>query len=326
MERFSPIVRNPHLLTIAAALWPRTLDEERFPVTAELVRTEPDAQVLVHTQRPPQAQGEVVLVHGLEGSSNAPYMRGMAQAALEAGFAVHRFNLRGCGGTEFLAPTFYHSGQTSDLFSFLMRLDRQRRTPVFLVGFSLGGNIALKLAGELEEDGDRLLAGVCAISTPIDLAAAARRLAAPVNRLYRWRFLRSMKNRVRTKRRAVPGLYPEANLAGISSVWEFDDRVTAPEHGFRNAEHYYQTQSSRLFLGAIRVPTLLIQAQDDPLVPFHLFAHPAIRANSNLELLAPAHGGHLGFLSRRRPRFWVDRVVVAWMVEKKNALRPGTVL
>ena len=327
MEPFRPLISNPHLLTIAASLWPRTVDERRFPVEAKLHRTEPDVQVLIHTQRPrSRPRGEVVFLHGLEGSSSAGYMRSMAQAALEAGLVTHRFNLRSCGGTEFLSPTSYHSGQTSDLFAFLMELDRQRRTPVFLVGFSLGGNIVLKLAGELGADANRLLTGVCVISPPIDLAACARRLGELQNRLYEWGFLRSLKKRVRLKSHAVPGLYPAVDLAGISSIWEFDDRITAPHCGFGNAERYYRTQSSQLFLDAIRVPALVIQAQDDPLVPFGLFSHSAIRSNPNLELLAPAHGGHLGFVSRGRPRFWLDAVVVAWVLEKQNALRQGTVV
>jgi len=281
----------------------------------------------VHTQRPERApRGEVILVHGLEGSSDSGYMRGLSQQALEARFITHRLNLRGCGGTEFLAPTLYHAGLTTDLFSLLIDLDRQQRTPVFLVGFSIGGNLVLKMAGELGEDANRLIAGVCAVSTPIDLTAAARRLGEPGNRLYdRW-FLRSMKRRLRRRNRVMPDRFPLEGLNRVSKVLEFDDLFTAPHSGFRGALHYYQTQSATRFLADIRVPALLIQAKDDPLIPFRIFHHPAIADNRRIELLATDHGGHMGFLSRRRPLLWLDRQVVAWMLRLRNEFQTGAVL
>ncbi len=176
---FRPAFRNPHLATILTTFWPRTLDTRRYPVHSRLFHTESGVQVLIDTQQPENPRGEVVLVHGLEGSSHAPYMRSMAQALLEDGFTVHRTNIRSCGGTEFLCSTLYHAGLTKDIFAILTDLDRQRRTPVFLVGFSLGGNQALKMAGELGGDAHRLLAGVVAISTPIDLAECGRGLSHP---------------------------------------------------------------------------------------------------------------------------------------------------
>ena len=311
---YYPIFRNPDLATIAAAFWPRTLNESLYPVQARLFHTETDVRVLVHSQAPPgDARGDVVLVHGLEGSSLSGYMRSMAQTLLEQGYRVHRFNIRTCGGTEFLCRTLYHAGLTSDLLFFLLDLDRRRRTPVHLVGFSLGGNLSLKLAGELGHDAARLLHSVCAVSTPIDLLTSARRIDAPRNRVYQWWFLRGMKRRLRLRRAILQGVVPLEGLDKVRSLYEFDDRFTAPSFGFRSAEHYYQTQSALNFLPAIRVPALLVQAKDDPLIPYSCFQDGRLAANPNLRLLATEHGGHLGYLSRPLPRFWVDGVALWWI-------------
>jgi hypothetical protein len=316
LQPFVPLFSNPHLQTLAAHFWPRRLEQRRFPVEAKLYRTQPEVRVLVHTQRPARAAlGQAVLVHGLEGSSNSGYMRSMAQAALEAGLAVHRVNLRSCGGTEALSATGYHSGLTGDLLFLLRKLAQEGPAPVFLIGYSLGGNLALKLAGELGEEARPLLAGVCAISTPIDLAACAHRLGAPENWAYEQRFLRSLKRRVRVRQRHWPGRFSLDDLDSIRSIVDFDDRITAPAFGFRDAAHYYATQSAAGFLERIRVPGLLVQAKDDPVVPFDIFEQPGISENPNLELLAVEHGGHVGFLARRRPRLWADRVVLEWILE-----------
>lgn len=311
---YYPVFRNPDLTTIAAAFWPRALDESFYPVQAKLYHTEADVRVLVHSQTPPgDAHGDVVLVHGLEGSSLSGYMRSMAQTLLEAGYRVHRFNIRTCGGTEFLCRTLYHAGLTSDLLFFLLDLDRQRRTPVYLVGFSLGGNMSLKLAGELGNDAARLLHGVCAVSAPVDLLACARRIDAPRNRIYQWWFLRSMKRRLRLRRAILEGVVSLDGLNKVRSIFEFDDRFTAPSFGFRGARHYYETQSALNFLPSIRVPALLVQAKDDPLIPYSSFQDRRLGANPHLRLLATRHGGHLGYLSKPLPRFWVDGVVLQWI-------------
>jgi predicted alpha/beta-fold hydrolase len=323
---FVPFFKNPHLLTIAGNYWQRQLDENRFPVKATLYETEPGVQVLVHSQTPsgPPA-GELILVHGLEGSSAAGYARSLAQAALEAGYAVHRYNMRSCGGTEHLSgTTLYHSGQTSDLLAVIRQL--QGRSPIFLAGFSLGGNVVLKLAGELGESARELIAGVVAVSTPIDLAACVRQLDRRVNFIYSNRFLSRLKQRVRLKQRLAPGLFPIEKLDRVKTVYEFDDQFTALNFGFGTADNYYATQSSKQFLDRIRIPTLLVQAKDDPLIPFEVYNHPAFSQNPCLRLLAVEHGGHLGFVAKGKPRFWLDQVLVQWIGEVRNKVAAGLVL
>jgi len=304
-----PLIKNPHAQTIAGHCWPRPSGARRFPVEKKLYRTEPDVQVLVEVQRPAAApRGEIVLVHGLEGSAGAGYMRSMAACAVQAGYAVHRLNLRSCGGTERLARTVYHGGLTSDLLAVLRALAGQGRTPVWLVGFSLGGNLVAKLAGELGEDARPLLAGVCAASAAIDLEACARRIGQPDNRLYELRFLMLMRARARAVWRSTA-----ADLRGIRSLFEMDDRITAPHNGFHGAEHYYRTQSANQFLERIRVPTLFITAKDDTFIPFRMYDHPAFRQNPHLQLLATVYGGHLGFLAKGRPRLWLDHAIMEWI-------------
>lgn len=305
MAPFVPLLRNPHLLTIAGHFWPRRLDTRCYPVVSEFYESEPGVRVLVRKQQPRgEPRGHIVLVHGLEGSADSGYMLSMAQAGLNAGYAVDRFQLRSCGGTEHLASTLYHAGLTVDVLAYLRRLNR----PVFLIGYSLGGNVVLKLAGELGDGGPALLQGVCAISTPIDLVACGRRIGARENRIYERRFVRKLARKL-----ATAGLFPGADLHRARSLWEFDDEFTAHLWGFGSAQNYYATQSSNGYLDRIRVPALLVQAQDDPLIPFEVFRHPALAANPNIELLVSPHGGHLGFLSRRSPRFWSDSVVLEWI-------------
>lgn len=292
---------------------------------AKLYDTEPGVQILVESQRPPgKPLAEVVLVHGLEGSSAGGYARSLAQAALEEGFSCHRYNMRSCGGTEHLSgTTLYHSGQTGDLLAVVRKLKGE--APVFLVGFSLGGNVVLKLAGELSEAAKDLIAGVTAISTPLDLAACVKRLQHRSNFVYSRRFVNRLKQRIRVKEKLKPGLFPLANLSRVKTIYEFDDLFTAPAFGFGTADNYYATQSSNQFLDRIRVPALLVQAKDDPLIPFEVYQHPSFSRNSHLQLLAVEHGGHLGFLSKNKPRFWLDEVLVDWIKHARNRALAGIV-
>jgi predicted alpha/beta-fold hydrolase len=318
LPAFVPLFKNPHLVTIAANYWPRAMDTLRFPVEVKLYDTEPGVRVLVHSQRPAsQPIAEVVVVHGLEGSSDAGYARSLAQELLKAGWAAHRFNMRSCGGTEHLSGNgLYHSGQTSDLLAVIRQIKGD--APIFLAGFSLGGNVVLKLAGELGDRASELIVGAIAVSTPIDLAACAKRLASPSNFVYSRRFLRRLKQRIRLKAQSAPGLFALDQLDGVKSIYEFDDKFTAPSFGFGTADNYYATQSSNQFLDRIQVPALLVQAKDDPLIPFEVYSHPAFSRNPNLQLLAVEHGGHVGFVSRTTPRFWLDRVLLEWLSEVRN--------
>jgi predicted alpha/beta-fold hydrolase len=266
-------------------------------------------QVLVQAQRPSgTSRGEMILIHGLEGSGESGYMRTMAKVGLDAGFAVNRLNIRSCGGTGHLCKTLYHAGLTGDLRAVLCQFRDEGRAPVHLVGYSLGGNMTLKLAGELGEEARPLIASVCVVSTPIDLGACARRLAQLSHRLYDRRFLKRMRNRV-----VATGRFTVDQVQHARTVYDFDDRFTALSFGFRSAEHYYETQSSRQFLERIRVPTLVIQAKDDVFIPFEIFEHPALHANPLVQLYVTEHGGHLGFLSRKPPRFWADQAVLEWI-------------
>jgi predicted alpha/beta-fold hydrolase len=306
---FDPLVRNPHLQTILAHYWPRPDVSAEFPIERRLFRTEPDVQVLVLSQRPAgEARGEIVMVHGLEGSGDASYVRSLAAAALRAGYAAHRFHMRTCGGTHDLCSTLYHGGLTSDLREVLRQFHTEGRAPAFLVGFSLGANVVLKLAGELGAQAAELACGVIAISSPLDLAACARRIGEPDNRIYEARFVRRMRERL-----CASGRYRPEEFHGMRTIVELDDRFTAPSFGFGDAANYYRLQSSIGFLDDIRIPGLMIQAKDDTFIPFAIFETDSVRNHSTVQLVATKYGGHLGFLGRSPHRFWLDEVIMEWI-------------
>ena len=309
MVPFDPLLRSPHLQTIAGHLWKRPDAAAEFPVERRLYRTEPDVQVLVCSQRPHgKARGEIFMVHGLEGSGEAGYIRSLSVAALRAGFAAHRFHMRSCGGTEHLCRTLYHAGLTSDLLAVLREFRKDGRAPAFLAGFSLGGNVVLKLAGEMGESARDYVQGICTVSAPLDLAACSRRMAERDNRVYEARFVRAMR-----KRLCATGRYQMGEFAGMRSVLELDDRFTAPSFGFGNAANYYRTQSAVGYLAGLRVPALLIQAKDDTFVPFAVYESAAVRSNPWIQLMATEHGGHLGFIGRGPNRLWSDEAIMEWI-------------
>jgi predicted alpha/beta-fold hydrolase len=310
MQPFTPFFRNPHFQTIAGHYWPRPPLEAAVPVERRLFTTEPEVQVLVESQLPdlPHATADIVMIHGLEGSSQAGYMLGLSAAAVRAGYAAHRMNLRTCGGTENLCRTLYHGGLTSDLLAVLRQLKAQGRGPFYVVGFSLGGNIVLKLAGELGESAAGWIGGVCAVSTPLDLAACVQHMGMPRNWIYQYRFVRRMRQRM-----CATGRFSRRDFAGLRSIFDVDDKITAPAFGFGGAPNYYRTQSAIGYLAGIRVPTLLIQAKDDTFIPFEIFERDAVRANPCIRLMISQHGGHLGFLGRAPHRFWLDEAIMDWI-------------
>jgi predicted alpha/beta-fold hydrolase len=304
---------------MAGNFWSRPKVDERWPVEAVRYPTEPGVEVLVHSQRPDgPPRGEIIMVHGLEGSSAAGYARSMSYAALELGYATHRFNMRSCGGTENFAISNYHSGQTSDLLYVLKDRRAKSDLPIYLVGFSLGGNVVLKLTGELGEQAEGLVTAVCAVSTPIDLKACSLALGKRENIIYERRFLSRLRERIHLRHRQAPEIYSLEPLKNIRTIYDFDNLYTGPLFGFGTADNYYATQSANGFLDKIRIPALIVQAKDDPLIPFSVYDHPAFRENPCLTLVAVEHGGHLGFIARHRPRFWLDGLVTGWLEEIGN--------
>ena len=304
MIPFEPLFRNPHLQTFAGHFWPRPEISIRFPAQLRKIETEPGVRIVVESQAPGERpRGRMILVHGLEGSSDASYMVSLAGAALQAGYATHRMNIRGCGAgaSGLQTKSFYHAGLTHDLHQLMLDVG-----PAYLVGFSLGANIVLKLAGELGKTD--LIRGVCGISSPLDLEACSRRIGERDNHVYEQRFVRRMKRRLLSS-----GHYGTQDLSRLRSVFDIDDAITAPSFGFGDALNYYRTQSAIRYLDAIRVPTLLIQAKDDTFIPFDIFDSPAVRANPPIMLLATEYGGHLGFLGKSPHRFWADDAVMEWI-------------
>ena len=257
------------------------------------------------------------MVHGLESSADAGYLLSLSQAALQAGFASHRFSMRGCGGP-LSQPVLYHAGLTSDLLMVLREFRNEGLAPLHLAGFSLGGNVVLKLAGELADEARALVRGICAVSTPIDLGACVERIGQRDNWIYQRRFVAKMRDRLRTM-----GCYSRGEYAGLRTIFEIDDLFTARAFGFGNAHRYYETQSAIRHLHRIRVRTLLIQAMDDTFVPFEVFEKIAGQGNPWIKLLVTRHGGHLGFLSRTRPRFWLDGAIVEWLQENPGTIHEG---
>jgi len=284
--------------------------------------------MLAHCRWQPErnAHPTLVLLHGLEGSSESVYMLGTAAKAFAAGFNTVRVNMRNCGGTEHLTPTLYHSGLSSDIRAITRELIGQDKLPrLYLCGFSMGGNIILKLAGELGAHAPSELCAVAAVSPSLDLRACALAIEHSSNRIYRRRFVRSLHRRLTRKAELFPERYNTADLPRVRTVREFDDAYTAPHAGFRDAEDYYAQSSALQFLGDVHRPTLIVHAQDDPFVPFASFTHRNVAANSRVILLAPPAGGHVGFVAARsgvtsEDRFWAENRVVEFcrLVDEHN--------
>jgi len=309
------LLRNGHLMTLAGTFWLR-----RFPnlppAESRLLEVEPGTRLRLecHWQRQRAARPALILVHGLEGSSESRYMLGAAEKAWRAGFSVVRQNVRNCGSTEYLTPTLYHSGLSSDIAAVVQHLLQDvRLTEIHIAGFSMGGNQVLKLAGDWSDAGPPAVASFAAVCPSLDLAACADALDLPSNFLYQRRFTSSLKRRLRRKARLFPDRYQTDGLGGVRSVRQFDDRFTAPHFGFGTAANYYAQASARPHLARIARPTLIIAAGDDPFIPIAPFRDPALAANPHITLLTPAHGGHVSFVGRRldsEDRFWAENRVV----------------
>jgi uncharacterized protein len=315
----NPIVRNGDLQTLLGNFWSRPETESRFPLVRRLYQTQSDTQVAVDEQLLKNPKAHAVLVHGLEGSSQSGYIRSLSRDLLEAGVSVHRFNMRSCGGTEHLCRSNYHAGQTSDLRFVLSEIRREHPAkPLFLIGYSLGGNASLKLAGEFAGEG--LVNGVAGISTPLDLARCCERLNEPRNFIYQRRFVNALKSRIRRRHALQPDEYDLGPLDRVRSIWEFDDAYTAKLFGFGTALNYFKTQSAGQFLQAIDVPCLVIQAKDDPMIPFEVYEREKALhgGNRNIRFVPFDTGGHVGFVSKTRPRFWIDPILTRWVCEIGN--------
>lgn len=255
----------------------------------------------------------VLLLHGLEGSRRSGYVaQVLAQAArARCNFVVLEF--RSCGGELNRLLRSYHSGETSDLgFVVSLLCARHPARPLFVVGFSLGGNVLLKWLGEQGQRVPPQLRAAAAVSTPFDLEVAARHCDARYRGLIARHFLRTLIPKALVKARAFPGVLDPRAVARCRTFAAFDDLVTAPLHGFRDAEHYWRSQSSAQFLPAIRTPTLLVNAEDDPLVPAKVLPRDAVAASPWLLAQFPAHGGHCAFVHGGGPwwpRRWAEAQV-----------------
>jgi uncharacterized protein len=308
-----PLLRNAHAMTMAAAFWRRQF---QLPCAEErCFQVDPDSKLLGHCHWQPggdRGTPLVVLVHGLEGSSISNYMLGIGEKAWLRGFHVIRLNQRNCGGTERLTPTLYNSGMSQDYRTVFNELSSDDGfSTIFFAGYSMGGNLVTKMAGEFGDDIPKALCGVAAVCPALDLAACADTLERPVNYFYQRHFVAGLMARYVRKAELFPERYSRNGFGPIRTVREFDDAITAPQFGYRDAQEYYEQAGARRVVGKIRVPLLLITAQDDPFVPYEATRASGANDNPAINFIAPRHGGHCGFISGKRGsgRFWAEQQV-----------------
>jgi uncharacterized protein len=335
-QSFTPrrFLRNGHIQTIFGNFLPRT-NSLPTPI-AELVEVSPATGTQIATQllclshwQSPEVRAQrptAIIVHGLEGSADSQYVVGNANKLWRAGANVVRMNMRNCGGRNYemarLTPTLYHSGLSGDV-SAVMRhyLTRERLESIALVGYSMGGNLVLKLAGELGADAPPQLHSVVGVSPAIDLGPSATALHRPENRLYERRFLRALLKRFRHKVRLFPRVFDPNRATDIGSLREFDHRITALYSGFASAEDYYYRAAAARVVDRIAVRTLIIQSLDDPFVTITPETRAAIAANPHITLVETAHGGHCAFLAAPQPAcgddgYWAENTLVRFLLSQ----------
>lgn len=327
-EPFIPrrLLRNAHLQTVTGNFLPRT---DRLPAAvAEFVEipgasvSQSPTRVLCHCHWQPanvrSSRPAAILLHGLEGSSDSQYIVGNANKLWRAGASVIRMNMRNCGGTEHLTTSLYHSGLSGDVAAVMnFFLQREGLESIALVGYSMGGNLVLKFAGELGREAPAQLRSVVGVSPAIDLGPSAAALHRPQNRIYERRFLRALLKRFRRKVSLFPKVYDPSRADGIRSLRDFDDRITALYSGFVSAEDYYHQAAAARVVSRIAVPTLIIHAKDDPFVTITPETIADIRANTNITFVQTQHGGHCAFLaspSSEHDGYWAESTLLRFIL------------
>ncbi len=258
-----------------------------------------------------------ILCHGLEGSSDSNYIRGTAGLLYEQGWDIAAMNYRGCSGEINKQLRMYHSGATDDLAT-VINYTSDNYEQLALVGFSLGGNLVLKYCGEREQSIHPQLVATVAISVPTDLQAGSLNIGRRSNFIYEKKFMTSLQEKIIAKHQQFPEQIDLAPLRKMRKLYDFDDNYTAPLHGFDNAVDYYTKCSSGNFLSGITLPTLIINALDDPFLPEECYPYSRIADNHNLQLETPKYGGHVGFCSYGENYFWNEWRILEFLNEKSG--------
>jgi uncharacterized protein len=315
-SEYRPRFKGGHTQTLYA--WARKRHFPSLPdPESRYFHVDEEAAVLAHCHwhADRDRHPALILLHGLEGSSSAHYMRGIADKAWAAGWNVVRLNQRNCGGTEHLSRGLYHSGLTHDPLFVIRALLDERIPEIAVAGYSLGGNLTLKLAGELGVTMPELSA-VCAVSPTMDLGVCVKALERKANIPYQFNFVRNLKARMRRKAAAFPADFRLEPLGRVWTVRQFDEAYTAPHHGFDGASDYYHRASALRVIDRIAVPALILTAQDDPFVPVEPFTEQAVTANRHVTLLLTPHGGHCAFLEGNAvdyDGYWAEREIVRFI-------------
>lgn len=302
---------NPHLQTI----WP-VLIRKFKKLSVERERLElPDGDFLDLDWMGKDQSGPLVMIlHGLEGSTESHYVKGMLNAINACGWRGVVMHFRGCSGEPNRLPRSYHSGETKDLeYVISVLMEREQETPLASIGYSLGGNVLLKWLGETKANNP--LKAAIAVSVPFELHKAASRIECGFSRFYQWYFLRCLRERLSAKFTKVPTDVDVNFLNQLQTMREFDDKYTAPLHGFCNVDHYYQVASSRQYLRHIQIPTLIVHAKDDPFMTEDIIPQPE-ELSSCIELEITNEGGHVGFVSGTypwKPQYWLEDRVTQYL-------------
>ncbi|HET9832788.1 MAG TPA: alpha/beta fold hydrolase [Vicinamibacterales bacterium] len=311
-------LRNGHTMTIFGWGNPRYFPRLPKP-TRRYFDVDDEARVVAdcHWQPQPWERPTILALHGLNGSSDAHYMRGIASKAFERGMNVVRLNQRNCGNTEHLSAGLFHSGLTQDAKQVIRELTAvDGLQAIAVAGYSLGGNLALKLAAEYGTQAPVQLLGVAAVSPIIEIGECVRALEQPRNVLYQWNFVKDLKRRMRRKDKYWPGRFDIGRLPSIKTVREFDEVYTAPHFGFDGADDYYYRASAMRIIDRLRVPALIITAEDDPFVPAAPFRDPKLSGNPVVELAICEHGGHCGFVGPAtgdNDGYWAENEIVEFV-------------
>ena len=318
--RFSPQwwLTNPHVQTLAPRYRRRSPLLVQVPLEERLFRVDPQSQikgVCCWQTRRSKAPG-LILIHGLEGCHESHYMQGLAHKAWHAGFNVIRLNQRNCAGTEHLTPTLYNGGLSQDVRAVAEELvSRDGIQAIFATGYSMGGNLVLKMAGEARNKFPALQ-GVAAVCPNIHPAACVAALEERRNWVYHKHFMIKLKARLERKAKIFPGKWDISLYKDIHTMSQFDDAYTAPDGGYRDAVDYYNRSGSRHVLEHIRIPTLIITSQDDLFIPIDTFNIPAIHSNPCIQLMTPPHGGHCGFIQKPQEHedgYWAENRIIEFI-------------